>query len=38
MDEDSTMFKGKMFWVWEGNLKDNAWQCHINQYHGIEID
>lgn len=28
----------KNVWVLEGNLRDTAWQCHINQNHGIEID
>ena len=28
----------KTSWVWAGNHKVIAWQCHIDQYHGNEID
>lgn len=38
MDEDLTIFKGEMFWVWEGNHKVSAWRCHLDQYHGTKID
>lgn len=28
----------KMSWMWEANHKVTAWQCHIDQYHGNEIN
>ena len=27
-----------MSWMWEANHKVTAWQCHIDQYHGNEIN
>ena len=38
MDEDLLNFKGKMFWVWEGNHTVIAWQRRIDQYYGRKID
>ena len=38
MDEDLMTFKGKTFWVWEGNHMVIAWWHHIEQYYGTKID
>ena len=35
-DEDSKVFKGKMFWIWEDNHRVTAWRRHINTFHAHE--
>jgi len=35
-DEDLKGFKGKMFWVWEGNHRVTAWRRHIDKVHADE--
>lgn len=36
-NEDLTIFRGKILWVWEDSHKFIAWRCNNDQFHGNEF-
>ena len=32
-DDDLKVFKGKIFWIWEGKYRVAAWRRHIDKVH-----